>query len=142
MSYCSMFRAYCNFTETNQQKICEYYDKKEQTANCFTLCKRYQNQTAYQTWTRVAKSSWKKKIKISSLAFSLRSQLASDSWLPPLLKSHPASTFKFLPLNTLWLPVTNKLGTNWCRWICLSFPKALLVFLVKLKCLLHDGMEP
>lgn len=69
---------------------------------------------AKQTCTRVARSNWKKNIKISSLAVSLCSELASKLWSPPPpprpLKSHPAPTLVSLRLSKLGLPFKFTLG--------------------------------
>lgn len=85
------------------------------------------------TCTRVARSNWKKKIKISSLAVSLRSELASRLWSPPPLplKSHPALTLVSLRLSELGFLFTIKLCTQlfhliWFWVLLITFKSCLL----------------
>ena len=75
-----------------------------------------------KTCTRVAKSSWKKKINTSSLALSLCSMLASKCFsLPPPLDSHPASTLRlFCPV--IYGCLRNRLRTPWFWIEVLSMP--------------------
>lgn len=96
---------------------------------------------SHRTWTRVARSSWKKNIKISSLAASLCSELAFNPW-SPLLNSHPASTLTFLCFNILGLPLKTKLWWHRCQIPCLSITELIWVFLISLKCFLHEGIDP
>lgn len=114
-------------------------------ASCFQGKERKKKKkitTACQTCTRVAKSSWKKKIKISSLALSLHSELASNPWSPPPLNSHPASTLKFLCLCITSWPAKNNLCAQWCQRKFLSLPVRIWVFLINWKCLPHKAVDP
>lgn len=103
--------------------------------------KRKKLAPAGQTCTRVAKSSWKKKIKISSLALSLCSELASNPWSLPL-NSHPASTFSFLCLGISSWPIKNNPGACWCQRKFLAPPVWIWPFLITWKCLSHKAVNP
>lgn len=88
------------------------------------------------TCTRVARSSWKKNINISSLAFSLRSMLASELLSPPL-NNHPAWTLKFLGFSISMLVAKDKFfrrsfQTNWLS------PKPIVVSFICPNCLLKQ----